>query len=272
MFCYDEYTLNTDDVSTNGLVGIVTFNAGVTIDDRWEGGYEARIISKGAVRLTCWFSRLQTDSLGGRSRFSANATVSQPSSFSMRCGCITMSFRDVENLFAEHGLDISNVTVQWWGLKFEATYARRVRRHRPRPDRRWHLDEIFSSMQEKMYLWRSIDSEGEIVDVLVQARRGSNRFGRSLVVSRLADDSALLSLVVTIAVPVPPKPASCRSSVLGQRPLKPFSTAASALPVPRPRAALPLSAPIWSYQNEGASYRSWHEPDSREEVGVFRSA
>ena len=84
----------------------------------------------------------------------------------------TLSFRDVEDLLAERGLDISYETVRGWVLKFGAAYARRIRRHRPRPDSRWHLDEMFVSIRgKKMYLWRAVDSEGEVLDILVQARR-----------------------------------------------------------------------------------------------------
>jgi putative transposase len=51
-------------------------------------------------------------------------------------------------------------------------YARKLRRLRPRLDGRWHLDEVFASINGKrMYLWRAVDSEGEVLDILVQSRR-----------------------------------------------------------------------------------------------------
>ena len=53
----------------------------------------------------------------------------------------TLSYRDVEELLAERGLDISNETVRCWVLKFGPVIARRLRRCRPRPSTRWHLDE-----------------------------------------------------------------------------------------------------------------------------------
>ena len=53
----------------------------------------------------------------------------------------TLSYRDVEELLAERGLDISYETVRCWVLKFGPAIARRLRRHRPRPSNRWHLDE-----------------------------------------------------------------------------------------------------------------------------------
>ena len=59
-----------------------------------------------------------------------------------------------------------------WTLKFGQAYARRLRTTRPRPDARWHLDEVFVSIAGKrMYLWRAVDSEGEVLDILVQSRR-----------------------------------------------------------------------------------------------------
>ena len=86
----------------------------------------------------------------------------------------TLSFGDVEDLLAERGLDISYESVRCWVLKFGTAYARKMRRRRPRPDSRWHLDEMFVSIQGKtMYLWRAVDSEGEVLDILVQARRNT---------------------------------------------------------------------------------------------------
>ena len=53
----------------------------------------------------------------------------------------TLSYRDVEDLLAERGLDISYQTVRSWGLKFGPVIARRLRQVRPRPSDHWHLDE-----------------------------------------------------------------------------------------------------------------------------------
>ncbi len=83
-----------------------------------------------------------------------------------------LSYRDVEDLLAERGIDVSDETVRRWALKFGQAYARRLRQTRPRPDARWHLDEMFVSINgRRMYLWRAVDSEGEILDILVQSRR-----------------------------------------------------------------------------------------------------
>ena len=83
-----------------------------------------------------------------------------------------LSYRDVEDLLAERGIDVSYETVRRWALKFGQAYARRLRKTRHRPDGRWHLDEMFVSINGKrMYLWRAVDSEGEVLDILVQSRR-----------------------------------------------------------------------------------------------------
>jgi putative transposase len=86
----------------------------------------------------------------------------------------TLSYRDVEELLAERGLDISYETVRCWVLKFGPVLARRLRRCRPRPSNRWHLDEMVVRIGGgQMYLWRAVDHEGEVLDMLVQRRRDS---------------------------------------------------------------------------------------------------
>src|SRR6201984_3299625 len=86
----------------------------------------------------------------------------------------TLSYRDVEELFAVRGLDISYETVRRWVLKFGPAIARRLRGRRPAPSDRWHLDEMVVRIAGKrMYLWRAVDHEGEVLDMLVQSRRDS---------------------------------------------------------------------------------------------------
>ncbi len=83
-----------------------------------------------------------------------------------------LSYRDVEDLLAERGLDVSYETVRRWVIKFGVLYARELRRRRPRSSGRWHLDEVFVSIGSKrMYLWRAVDAEGEVLDILVQQKR-----------------------------------------------------------------------------------------------------
>src|SRR5437773_8463395 len=84
----------------------------------------------------------------------------------------TLSYRDVEELLAERGLDVSYETVRRWVLKFGPAIARRLRQHRPRPSNCWHLDAMVVRIAgERIYLWRAVDDEGEVLDMLVQRRR-----------------------------------------------------------------------------------------------------
>ena len=79
----------------------------------------------------------------------------------------TLSYRDVEDLLAERRLDISYETIRSWVLKFGPVIARRLRRRRPRPSDRWHLDEMVVRIAgERMYLWRAVDHEGEVLEML----------------------------------------------------------------------------------------------------------
>ena len=91
----------------------------------------------------------------------------------------TLSYRDVEDLLAERGLDVSYETVRRWVLKFGLLFARELRRRRPRPTPRWHLDEMAVVIAGRQFwLWRAVDGEGEVLDLLVQRRRGKAAAGR----------------------------------------------------------------------------------------------
>ena len=84
----------------------------------------------------------------------------------------TLSFRDVEDLMAERGVTVSYETIRRWVAHFGPIYARRRRARRPSSTARWHRDEVFVSIAgRQMYLWRAVDDEGEVLDILVQARR-----------------------------------------------------------------------------------------------------
>ena len=84
----------------------------------------------------------------------------------------TLSYRDVEDLLAERGLDVSYETVRRWVLKFGPLFARELRRRRQGPTSQWHLDEMAVVIGGKpFWLWRAVDSEGEVLDLLVQRRR-----------------------------------------------------------------------------------------------------
>ena len=84
----------------------------------------------------------------------------------------TLSLRDVEDLLAERGLDVSYETVRRWVLKFGPLFARELRRRRHRPTSQWHLDEMAILIGgRRFWLWRAVDDEGEVLDLLVQRRR-----------------------------------------------------------------------------------------------------
>jgi hypothetical protein len=73
-----------------------------------------------------------------------------------------LSFRDVEELLAERGIDASYETVRRWFLKFGPSIAANIRRSRPRPSDHWHLDEMVISIRGgKYWLWRAVDNEGD---------------------------------------------------------------------------------------------------------------
>src|SRR5215831_11313023 len=106
----------------------------------------------------------------------------------------TLSYRDVEDLLAERGLEVSYETVRRWVLKFGPLIARQLRRHRPRPSDRWPLDEMVVRIAGKqMYLWRAVDHEGEVLDMLVQRRRDSRAALRGGSVPRLRSSGRLQS-------------------------------------------------------------------------------
>jgi transposase-like protein len=84
----------------------------------------------------------------------------------------TLSYRDVEDLLAERGVEVSYETVRRWVRKFGPVFAQRLRHSHPKPSRHWHLDEMVVRIAgETVYLWRAVDHEGEVLDVLVQRRR-----------------------------------------------------------------------------------------------------
>jgi putative transposase len=78
-------------------------------------------------------------------------------------------------ILAERGIGVSYETVRLWCKKFGASFADRLRRRRPRPGHKWHMDEVFIRIQSvQHYLWRPVDQEGVVLDILVQARRDTN--------------------------------------------------------------------------------------------------
>jgi transposase-like protein len=85
-----------------------------------------------------------------------------------------LSFRDVEDLLAERGIAVSYETVRRWVNHFGPTIAR-LRKRRPKRRATWRLDEIYLKIDGRMvYLWRAVDAEGEVLDVLVQSKRNKS--------------------------------------------------------------------------------------------------
>lgn len=96
----------------------------------------------------------------------------------------SISYRDVEEMMAMRGLTLTYETVRYWCLKFGQTYANGLRRKSPLPGDRWHLDEAFLKINGQLhYLWRAVDQDGDVLDILVQSRRNkeaAKKFFRKL--------------------------------------------------------------------------------------------
>jgi len=85
-----------------------------------------------------------------------------------------LSFREVAELMLARGVAVSYETIRAWCAKFGQAYANQLRRRRPRPGDKWHLDEVFVNINGTIhYLWRAVDQHGNVLDVLVQPRRNA---------------------------------------------------------------------------------------------------
>ena len=96
----------------------------------------------------------------------------------------SLSFRDVEDLLAERGITVTYETIRQWCLTFGLEYARRLRSRRGRQGDMWYLDDVFVRIQgRQQFLWRAVDEDGDVIDILVQSRRNRRaavRFFRKL--------------------------------------------------------------------------------------------
>src|SRR5918998_261170 len=96
----------------------------------------------------------------------------------------SLRFRDDEELMAARGVELSYETVRRWTRTFGQRYANELRRRRPQPGDKWHIDEVFLTIQGKTaYLWRAVDQHGNVLDILVQSRRkkqAAKKFFRKL--------------------------------------------------------------------------------------------
>ena len=95
-----------------------------------------------------------------------------------------LNFRDIEEMLAMRGVSLSYETVREWCLKFGQTYANGLRHRSPQHDDRWHLDGVFLKINGQLhYLWRAVDQDGDVLDILVQSRRdkkAAKKFFRKL--------------------------------------------------------------------------------------------
>jgi putative transposase len=95
-----------------------------------------------------------------------------------------LSHRDVEELLFVRGVIVSYEAIRKWCRKFGQQYANQLRRRRPRPGDKWHLDEVFITINKaRHYLWRAVDQDGTVLDILVQRRRdkpAAKKFFRKL--------------------------------------------------------------------------------------------
>jgi transposase-like protein len=92
--------------------------------------------------------------------------------------------RDVAELLFVRGIIVSYEAIRKWCRKFGQQFANQLRRRRPRPGDKWHLDEVFLTInKEHYYLWRAVDQDGHVLDILVQGRRdkhAAKKFFRKL--------------------------------------------------------------------------------------------
>ena len=125
-------------------------------------------------------ARMHSDSLYHRHRFPAEI-ISHSVWLYFR---FALSFRDVEEMLPMRGVSLTYETVREWCLKFGQSYANCLRRRAPRPGDRWHLDEVFLKINGRIhYLWRAVDQDGDVLDILVQSNRdkgAAKKFFRKL--------------------------------------------------------------------------------------------
>ncbi len=99
-----------------------------------------------------------------------------------------LCFRDAEDLLAQRGVTVTYETIRQWCRTFGMEYARTLRRRRGRMGDTWFLDELFVTIQgRQQYLWRAVDEDGDVIDILVQSRRNrraATRFFRKLLKSQ----------------------------------------------------------------------------------------
>jgi putative transposase len=99
-----------------------------------------------------------------------------------------LSYRDIQKMMLYRGIEVSYEAIRYWCRKFAQPYANQIRRRRPKPFEKWHLDEVVIKINGKQYyLWRAVDAEGQVIDILMQSRRNeaaADKFFRKLLKSQ----------------------------------------------------------------------------------------
>jgi putative transposase len=91
----------------------------------------------------------------------------------------SVSYRDIEELMAERGVTVTYETIRAWCYKFGKDYAKRIRARRGQLGDTWHLDEVYLKIDGRLqYLWRAVDQDGSVLDILVQPRRDKKAAAR----------------------------------------------------------------------------------------------
>ncbi len=90
-----------------------------------------------------------------------------------------LRFREVEELLAERGITLTYETIRQWCQKFGPDYARKLKKRQRRLGDMWHIDEVFVTMQgQRHYLYRAVDQDGDVIDILLQRRRNQRAAAR----------------------------------------------------------------------------------------------
>ncbi len=132
----------------------------------------------------------------------------------------SLSFRDVEDLLAQRGVEVSYETIRQWCGKFGPGYAARVKRRQGRAGNTWHLDEVFITIRgQRHYLWRAVDQDGDVIDILVQRRRNGRAANAAVqirgssaavLVSARSNPESLSYRTSPAASSLPPNPSNAR--------------------------------------------------------------
>ena len=112
-----------------------------------------------------------------------------------------LSYRDVEEILAARGIVVSYEAIRQWCRKFGQQYASKLRRQRGHLGDTWYMDEVFVTINGgRYYLWRAVDQDGDILDILVQKhrdRKAAKRFFRKLLVSVWRTTGLILPAKIT---------------------------------------------------------------------------